>query len=118
MRVSEPFVDHVAKSDHKLIVALTSGKGSIADNTSGGSIVYRSTNAAMNMVMRSLAIDLAPRGIVCAVINPGWVRTDMGGPNATQEPSESIGTLRRLIASLGPEQSGKFLNHTGREFPW
>jgi len=118
MRVSEAFVEHVAKSDLKLIVSLTSGMGSIADNTSGGSIVYRSTKAAMNMVMRSLAVDLAPRGIVCAVINPGWVRTDMGGPNATREPPESIGTLRRLIASLGPEQSGKFLNHTGREFPW
>ncbi len=92
--------------------------GSIADNTSGGSIVYRSTKAAVNMVMRSLAIDLAPRGIVCAVVNPGWVRTDMGGPNARLEPSESIGALRRLIAGLGPEQSGKFFNHTGQEYPW
>ena len=118
MRVSEAFVEHVAKSELKLIIALTSGMGSIADNTSGGSIVYRSTKAAMNMVMRSLAIDLAPRGIVCAVVNPGWVRTDMGGPNATTEPAESIGALRRLIAALGPEQSGKFFNHTGREFPW
>jgi NAD(P)-dependent dehydrogenase (short-subunit alcohol dehydrogenase family) len=118
MRVSEAFVEHVAKSDLKLIVALTSGMASIADNTSGGSVVYRSTKAAMNMVMRSLAVDLAPRGIVCAVVNPGWVQTDMGGPNATQQPSESIGKLRRLIATLGPEQSGKFFNHTGREYPW
>ena len=88
-RVSEAFVEHVARSDRKLIVTLTSGMGSIADNTSGGSIVYRSSNAAVNMVMRSLAIDLALRGITCVVINPGWVHTDMGGPNATLEPSES-----------------------------
>ena len=118
MRVSEGFVEHVARSDRKLIVTLTSGMGSIADNSSGGSIVYRSSKAAVNMVMRSLAIDLAPRGITCAVVNPGWVRTDMGGPNATLEPSESISALRRLIATLGPEQSGKFFNHTGREYPW
>jgi NAD(P)-dependent dehydrogenase (short-subunit alcohol dehydrogenase family) len=118
MRVSEGFVEHVARSDRKLIVTLTSGMGSIADNSSGGSIVYRSSKAAVNMVMRSLAIDLAPRGITCAVVNPGWVRTDMGGPNATLEPSESISALRRLIAILGPEQSGKFFNHTGREYPW
>jgi NAD(P)-dependent dehydrogenase (short-subunit alcohol dehydrogenase family) len=118
MRVSEAFVEHVARSDRKLIVTLTSGMGSIADNTSGGSIVYRSSKAAVNMVMRSLAIDLAPRGITCVVMNPGWVRTDMGGPNATLEPSESISALRRLIASLGPEHSGKFFNHTGREYPW
>jgi NAD(P)-dependent dehydrogenase (short-subunit alcohol dehydrogenase family) len=118
MRMSEGFVEHVARSDRKLIVTLTSGMGSIADNSSGGSIVYRSSKAAVNMVMRSLAIDLAPRGITCAVVNPGWVRTDMGGANATLEPSESISALRRLIAILGPEQSGKFFNHTGREYPW
>jgi NAD(P)-dependent dehydrogenase (short-subunit alcohol dehydrogenase family) len=118
MRVSEAFLEQVARSDRKLIVTLTSGMGSIADNTSGGSIVYRSSKAAVNMVMRSLAIDLAPRGITCVVVNPGWVRTDMGGPNAALEPSESISRLRRLIATLGPEQSGKFFNHTGREYPW
>jgi NAD(P)-dependent dehydrogenase (short-subunit alcohol dehydrogenase family) len=118
MRVAEGFVEHVARSDRKLIVTLTSGMGSIADNSSGGSIVYRSSKAAVNMVTRSLAIDLAPRGITCVVVNPGWVRTEMGGPNATLEPSESIGALRRLIATLGPEQSGKFFNHTGREYPW
>lgn len=118
MRVSEAFVDHVERSDRKLIVTLTSGMGSIADNASGASIVYRSSKAAVNMVMRSLAIDLAPRGISCVVVNPGWVRTDMGGPNATLEPSESISALRRLIATFGPEQSGKFFNHTGREYPW
>ena len=92
--------------------------GSIADNTSGGSIVYRSSKAAVNMIMRSLAIDLAPRGITCVVVNPGWVRTDMGGANATLEPAESISRMRRLIATLGLEQSGKFFNHTGREYPW
>jgi NAD(P)-dependent dehydrogenase (short-subunit alcohol dehydrogenase family) len=118
MRVSEAFVEHVASSDRKLIVTLTSGMGSIADNTSGGAILYRSSKAAMNMVMRSLAIDLAPRGITCVVVNPGWVRTDMGGPNANLQPEESISALRRLIATLGPEQSGKFFNHTGREYPW
>ena len=117
-RVSEAFVEHVARSDRKLIVTLTSGMGSIADKTSGGSIVYRSSKAAVNMVMRSLAIDLALRGITCVVINPGWVHTDMGGPNATLEPSESIGQMRRLIATLGPKQSGKFFNYTGREYPW
>ena len=118
MRVSEAFVEHVARSDRKLIVTLTSGMGSIADNSSGGSVVYRSSKAAVNMVMRSLAIDLAPRGIACVVVNPGWVRTEMGGPNATLAPSESIGRLKSLVASFGPEQSGKFFNHTGSEYPW
>lgn len=116
MRVAEAFVDHVARSERKLIVTLTSGMGSLADNTSGGSVAYRSSKAAVNMVMRSLAIDLAPRGITCVVVNPGWVQTDMGGPNATLTPAESVSRLRRVIDRLGPAQTGKFFNHDGREF--
>jgi NAD(P)-dependent dehydrogenase (short-subunit alcohol dehydrogenase family) len=102
----------------KLIVTLTSGMGSIADNTSGGSVPYRSSKAAVNMVMRSLAIDLAPRGITCVVVNPGWVLTDMGGPHATMTPAESVARLRGLIETLEPAQSGRFFNHDGGEYPW
>ncbi len=118
MRVSEAFVDNVARSDRKLIVTLTSGMGSLTDNTSGGSIAYRSSKAAVNMVMRSMAIDLAPRGITCVVVNPGWVQTAMGGPHAKITPAESVTKLRRLIETLGPLQSGKFFNYDGKEYPW
>jgi NAD(P)-dependent dehydrogenase (short-subunit alcohol dehydrogenase family) len=118
LRVAEAFVDHVARSERKLIVTLTSGMGSIADNTSGGAFAYRSSKAAVNMVVRSLAIDLAPRGITCVVVNPGWVRTDMGGPHAAMTPAQSVMMLTRLIETLGPAQSGRFFNHDGREYPW
>jgi NAD(P)-dependent dehydrogenase (short-subunit alcohol dehydrogenase family) len=118
LRVSEAFVDHVAQSERKLIVTITSGMGSLADNTSGGAYAYRSSKAAVNMVMRNLAIDLAPRGIACVVINPGWVLTDMGGPHATLTTAESVKKLRRLIETLGPGQSGKFFNYDGREYAW
>ena len=63
LRVLEAFIDHIARSKRKLVVTITSGMGSIGDNTSGGSIAYRSSKAAVNMVMRSAAIDLAPRRI-------------------------------------------------------
>ena len=79
MRVSEAFVDHVARSERKLIVTLTSGMGSLADNTSGGSIAYRSSKAAVNMVMRSLAIDLAPRGILAWSSIPAGCRPTWAG---------------------------------------
>jgi NAD(P)-dependent dehydrogenase (short-subunit alcohol dehydrogenase family) len=118
MRVSEAFVEHVARSKRKIIVTLTSGMGSIGDNTSGGAFAYRSSKAAVNMVMRSLAIDLAPRGITCIVVNPGWVLTDMGGPNANMSASESVARMRRLIDTWGPMHSGKFFNHDGREYAW
>jgi NAD(P)-dependent dehydrogenase (short-subunit alcohol dehydrogenase family) len=118
LRVIEAFTDHVARSARKLIVTITSGMGSLADNTSGGSIAYRSSKAAVNMVMRSVAIDLASRGITCVLLNPGWVKTDMGGPNATITAAKSVAALRRTIAGLGPVQSGKFFHYDGRPYAW
>jgi NAD(P)-dependent dehydrogenase (short-subunit alcohol dehydrogenase family) len=91
--------------------------GSLANNKSGGSIAYRSSKAAVNMVMRSAAIDLAPRGISCVLVNPGWVRTDMGGPKAPLSPQESVKAMRRLINTLGPKNSGQFYNYDGCEYP-
>ena len=82
LRVLESFSDHIVGSERRLVVTITSGMGSLTENTSGGSIAYRSSKAAVNMVMRSAAIDLAPSGITCVLVNPGWVRTDMGSPKA------------------------------------
>ena len=118
LRITQAFVQHIARSNRKLVVTITSGMGSLADNTSGGSIAYRSSKAAVNMVMRSAAIDLASRGVSCVLVNPGWVRTDMGGPGATLSVQESVTALRRLIETFGPAQSGKFFNYDGREYPW
>ena len=117
-RVCEAFLERVAQSERRLIVTITSGMGSIADNTSGGSIPYRTSKAAVNMLMRTVAIDLEPRRITCIVLNPGWVKTDMGGPNAKLSPGESVGAMRRLIAKLGPQDSGRFYSYDGREYPW
>lgn len=118
MRVVEAFLENVAKSGLKQIVTITSGMGSIEDNTSGGRYAYRSSKAAVNMVMKSLSVDLAPRGITCVVMNPGWVRTDMGGSGGKLSPAESIKAMRSVIATLKPEDSGKFLNYTGKPYAW
>src|SRR5579871_69987 len=118
LRVTEAFTNHVARSARKLVVTITSGMGSLTDNTSGGAIPYRTSKAAVNMAMRSAAIDLAPRGIACVLVNPGWVKTDMGGPNAPLTPSESVAALKRLIATFGLTHSGKFFHYDGREYAW
>ena len=118
MRMCEAFLDRVARSDRRLIVTITSGMGSLADNTSGGYIAYRTSKAAVNMAMRTAAIDLKSRGISCVVINPGWVKTDMGGPNAKLAPEQSVTAMRRVIAELGPNESGRFYNYDGRDYPW
>jgi len=117
-RVIEAFVGNVSIGTDKRIVTLTSRMGSIADNSSGGSYAYRSSKAGVNAVMKSFSIDLAPRGITCVVVHPGWVRTDMGGANGKLAPAESVKALRALIASLKAKDTGKFFDYDGSELPW
>ena len=117
-RVIEAFVGNVAQGGGKRIVTLTSRMGSIEDNSSGGSYAYRSSKAGVNAVMKSFSIDLAPRGITCVVVHPGWVRTDMGGANGKLAPAESVKALRKLIQSLDAKDAGKFYNYDGSELPW
>jgi NAD(P)-dependent dehydrogenase (short-subunit alcohol dehydrogenase family) len=118
LRVIEAFLDHIARSERRLIVTITSGMGSLADNTSGGSIVYRTSKAAVNMAVRSVAAELAPRGITCVVVNPGWVKTRMGGAGAPLPVKDSVAAMRRLFNRLRPSDSGRFFNHDGGGHPW
>ena len=118
LRVIEAFMDQIARSQRRLIVTITSGMGSLTDNTSGGSIAYRTSKAAVNMAMRSVAADLTSRRIACIVVNPGWVKTAMGGAGAPLTPEESVAAMRRLIEGVGPEESGKFFDYDGSEYPW
>lgn len=118
LKLSAALSKHVARSCRRLIVSLTSNMGSIAENTSGGAYIYRSSKAALNAVMRSLAIDLRGREIAVVLIHPGWVRTDMGGPGATTTVEQSVAAMRRLIEKLDIEDSGCFFSHDGKILPW
>lgn len=118
VKLAEAFLPQVARSERRLIVAVTSLMGSIADNTSGGSILYRSAKAALNAAMKSLSIDLRDNGVGVLLLHPGWVKTDMGGPNAPTLPAESIAGMRRVIEDYRPADTGRFLNFRGEELPW
>jgi NAD(P)-dependent dehydrogenase (short-subunit alcohol dehydrogenase family) len=118
LRVIEAFLDHIARSERRLIVTITSGMGSLTDNTSGGSIAYRTSKAAVNMAVRSVAAELAPRGITNVVVNPGWVKTRMGGAGAPLPIEDSVAAMRRLFDRLQPSDSGRFFNYDGGEHPW
>lgn len=118
LKMAESFIEHVAKSELKRIVTVSSKMGSIADNTSGGSYVYRSSKGAVNVVTKSMANDLKSRGVTCAVLHPGWVMTDMGGPNALISAEESVRGMKGVIDGLDLLQSGKFFNYDGNEIPW
>ncbi len=118
LKMAEVFAAQVARSKQKTIVALTSKMGSIADNGSGGSYLYRSSKVAMNMVVKSLAIDLRSSGIIAVVFHPGWVKTDMGGPNALISSEQSVSGMRHTIGNLTLAGSGAFFSYDGRVIPW
>ena len=118
LKMAEAFMDHLLLGKDRKIINITSKMGSIDDNTSGHHYLYRSSKTALNMVTRSLAIDLAPKGIVAIVMHPGWVQTDMGGSNAPTTIPQSITGMRRVIAHLTPADAGKFYAFDGKEIPW
>jgi NAD(P)-dependent dehydrogenase (short-subunit alcohol dehydrogenase family) len=118
VRVLDAFTERLAAAGGGKAVTLTSGLGSIGDVGSGGSLMYRTSKAAMNMAMRARSFTLGPQGIIVAVINPGWVRTDMGGSGASISPEESVGAMRRQIDGLTMERTGSFLNWRGDGYPW
>lgn len=118
LRMAEAFVEHVARSQRRLIASVTSLMGSIGDNGSGGSYAYRSSKAALNMANKSLSIDLRDRGVTAIVLHPGWVKTDMGGASAPIEAPESVRGMRAVIGRVGLADSGKFFDYEGDELPW
>ncbi len=118
MKLSELLVDNVARSRRKIIASVSSMMGSIEDNSSGGHYVYRSSKAALNAVMKSMAIDLRARGIIAVILHPGWVQTEMGGPNAQISVAQSVTGMRSVLDGLKPEDAGKFFNVGGGLIPW
>jgi NAD(P)-dependent dehydrogenase (short-subunit alcohol dehydrogenase family) len=116
--LAEAFADQVAASELKVIGLQSSRMGSIEDNGSGGYYAYRASKAALNAVTRSLARDLAGRGIKVLALHPGWVRTRMGGPSAPVEVDDSARAQQDLLKTAGPDRSGGFWNFDGARLPW
>ncbi len=118
LKVSEIFKSALDKGQLKCIAFISSKVGSMADNQSGGSYVYRSSKAAINSVMKSLSIDLLDENYTVASLHPGWVKTEMGGANALLTVEESSHALFQRIIELPQTKTGLFLNYNGDEIPW
>lgn len=118
VKMAEAFLQQLMAGDKKLIVNVSSLMGSIADNDSGGSLLYRSSKAALNAAMKSLAIDLEHQSIGVLIFHPGWVKTDMGGPNALINADASVSGMRRVIDNFSLDQSGRFVKYDGTPMPW
>ncbi len=118
MKMAEAFLPHLKLSDKKLVVSISSLMGSLADNSSGGSILYRSSKAALNASMLSLSHDLRNQGIGVLILHPGWVLTDMGGPSALIDSKASVGGMCEVIDGFTLAKSGTFIKYDGRPMPW
>ena len=107
MKMAECFVEHVARSELKVMAFVSSRMGSIGSNNSGGSYAYRSSKAGLNMIAKSLAVDLAPREICVLALHPGWAMTEPGATGARgRERSRHAGR----DPSLRPAFHRKFLD--------
>lgn len=118
VRVTEAMTEQLARSEHKLVLAITSHMGSIAEIGSGRSYAYRSSKAALNAAMKGISLELKPRGIGVLLLHPGWVKTRMGGPDAPYNAEESVHGMRRRADGFRLEHTGRFFRFDGSEIPW
>lgn len=116
--LTEALVDVLARSQDPRVVAISSRLGSIGATQRFGTPSYAISKAALNMATRQLAFALRPRGILCFVLSPGWVRTDMGGPSAELAPEQSVAAMIELIERLDANAAGGFFDFDGQPLPW
>jgi NAD(P)-dependent dehydrogenase (short-subunit alcohol dehydrogenase family) len=117
VRLADAFVDNVRKGRAKKMIAITSGMGSTAES-GGGYLAYRMSKAGLNNAWRNISIELKGDRIVCVALNPGWVKTDMGGPSANITVEQSVSNMRKRIDGYGLSDSGRFLSWDGKQFGW
>jgi len=115
--MAEAFVEHVARSQQKKLVAVSSRLGSITHND-GSRYAYRASKTALNMEWKSLSKDTAGRGLICVVMHPGWVQTDMGGGAAPLTIADSVPAMVKVIDGLKRSDNGRFINYDGSDIPW
>jgi len=117
LRVTQALLPNLRAGKRKMIISMSSGLGSI-DRSNGRWYAYRASKTALNQFNKIWSAELGPEGFICTVLHPGWVQTDMGGPNATYTPDESVSGLVEVIEGLGPDDNGRFYDFKGESIPW
>jgi NAD(P)-dependent dehydrogenase (short-subunit alcohol dehydrogenase family) len=115
MKMAESFVEHVARSELKMMAFVSSRMGSIALNNSGASYGYRSSKSGLNMIVKTLAVDLASRRICVIALHPGWAATEPGGRVPV---AESVAGMRGVIRRAGPHHTGSYVTYHDQPLPW
>ena len=118
VKMTEAFLPNLKNSQKPRIAVLSSQMGSIEDNGSGGSILYRSSKAALNAAMKSLSIELQNDNIGVLIFHPGWVKTDMGGSHALIDTETSVIGMMKEISEFKMSKTGRFIKYDGTQLPW
>lgn len=116
--VTQAYAGLLRKGRNARVVNISSGAGSLERQSSGCGYTYHASKAALNMFSRCLAGTFRSDRVIVIVLNPGWVRTDMGGSDARLDASESVRGIIRVVEGLTMEDSGQFLQWDGQRLPW
>ena len=116
--ITQKILKNLRLGKNKKLVFISSKVGSIEENTGGGMYIYRSSKTALNQVIKSLSIDFKDENFIATALHPGWVQTDMGGPNALIDTKTSVKGMAEVIDSLVLKNSGRFYNYDGSSIPW
>lgn len=118
LKVTETFLENISKSHLKTVVSISSKMASIKENATGDSYSYRASKAALNMVMKNLAIDLKNKNIKVFTLHPGATKSDFNMPMATINPQQSAGHIRQLLNRLTDKETGLFFDYQGNKLDW
>ena len=117
LRITQALIGNLEKGQRKTVISMSSGLGSIERST-GRWYAYRTSKTGLNQINKILSTEYKDKGFIFTVVHPGWVRTDMGGPNATFTPEQSVAGLIKVIEGLSAKDNGKFYDLKGNPVPW
>ncbi len=118
MLVTQQYLDLVKAGSKPKIINVSSVNGSLTNLVTTGYYSYSASKAALNMYSLRLSHDLKDTGVIVIILHPGWVKTAMGGPNATIAPEDSIKSMLQFVDTLTLDKSGCYYDYTGRTIPW
>lgn len=112
-RVTRTFLPLLTRAAHPRVINISSLAGSVSQKEDARYYCYSASKAALNMLTRAMAAELRPRGITVVAVTPGWVKTELGGPQAPLSVEESVRSLAGTIERVSPQDAGQFLDRNG-----
>lgn len=116
--IARAYLPLLKRGNRPRIINISSDMASLEWRTSGDDYGYCASKTALNMLTRGLSYDVKADGVICVPLDPGWVQTDMGSPDATLTPDESAQGVISVIDGLSEADSGEFLSYSGDRHPW